>query len=51
LGEMNPEQLKVCLLDKETRRIVPVQFSDNLDVLTKLFSSAEMKRQLVGKNK
>jgi len=48
LGEMNPEQLKVCLLDEETRNLVPLQYSSNIDDLVKLFASAEEKRKLVG---
>ena len=48
LGEMNPSQLKVCLLDEKTRNLLPVSYSSNIDVLVKLFSSAEEKRKLVG---
>ncbi len=47
LGEMNPAQLKICLLDEETRNLNPVAYSDNIDNLIKLFSSAEEKRKLV----
>ena len=48
LGEMNPSQLKVCLLDEKTRNLLQVSYSDNIDDLIKLFSSAEEKRKLVG---
>lgn len=48
LGEMNPSQLKVCLLDEKTRNLMPVSYSENIDDLVKLFSSAEEKRKLVG---
>ena len=48
LGEMNPGQLKICLLDEETRHLTPVTYSGNIDGLIKLFSSAEEKRKLVG---
>lgn len=47
LGEMNPSQLKVCLLDEGTRNLIQVQYSENIDDLIKLFSSAEEKRKLV----
>ena len=48
LGEMNPAQLKICLLNEETRNLNPVAYSDNIDDLVKLFSSAEEKRKLIG---
>lgn len=48
LGEMNPGQLKICLLDEKTRNLMPVSYSENIDDLIKLFSSAEEKRKLVG---
>jgi DNA gyrase/topoisomerase IV subunit B len=48
LGELSPHQLKICLLDEETRHFTPVSFSENMDDLIKLFSSAEEKRKLVG---
>ena len=48
LGELSPHQLKICLLDEETRHFTPVTFSENMDDLIKLFSSAEEKRKLVG---
>lgn len=47
LGELSPYQLKISLLDEPTRRLVPVKYSDNIDDLIKLFSSAEEKRKLV----
>ena len=48
LGEMNPAQLKICLLDEETRFHMPITYSENMDELVNLFSSAEEKRKLVG---
>jgi len=48
LGEMNPGQLKVCLLDEGTRNLMQVAYSENVENLVKLFSSAEEKRKLVG---
>ena len=47
LGELSPHQLKICLLDEGTRHLTPVTFSENMDDLIKLFSSAEEKRKLV----
>ena len=47
LGEMNPGQLKVCLLDEPTRNLIPISYSSNMDELVKLFSSAQEKRRLV----
>jgi len=48
LGELSPHQLKICLLDEGTRHLTPVSYSENIDDLIKLFSSAEEKRKLVG---
>ena len=48
LGELSPHQLKICLLDEPTRHFTPVTYSENIDALIKLFSSAEEKRKLVG---
>ena len=47
LGELSPYQLKISLLDEKTRRLIPVQYSSNIDDLIKLFSSADEKRKLV----
>jgi DNA gyrase/topoisomerase IV subunit B len=48
LGELNPQQLKVCLLDKKTRHLIPVTYSNNIESLMKMFSSADEKRKLLG---
>jgi DNA gyrase/topoisomerase IV subunit B len=47
LGELSPDQLKVCLLDEPTRNLMPITYSKNMDDLVSLFSSAEEKRKLV----
>jgi len=47
LGELSPHQLKICLLDEGTRNLIPIKYSENIDELIKLFSSAEEKRNLV----
>jgi DNA gyrase subunit B len=47
LGEMNPNQLRVCLLDEPTRNLMQVEYSEDIDSLIKLFSSADEKRKLV----
>ena len=44
---MNPSQLKICLLDEGTRNLTQVKYTDNINALVKLFSSAEEKRKLV----
>ena len=49
LGEMNPSQLKVSLLDEPTRNLIPITYTGNVDGLIKLFSSAEHKRRLISK--
>jgi DNA gyrase subunit B len=48
LGELSPPQLKMCLLEPTTRNLMPIKYSENIDSLIKLFSSAEEKRKLVG---
>jgi len=47
LGELSPNQLKICLLDVKTRNLIPIDYSANIATLEKLFSSAEEKRKLV----
>lgn len=47
LGELSPFQLKICLLDEETRHLIPITYSNQIEELVKLFSSAEEKRKLV----
>ena len=47
LGELNPKQLKVCLLQESTRHLVKVKYSDNIDELLKMFSNVNAKRKLV----
>jgi DNA gyrase subunit B len=47
LGEMNPDQLKVCLLDKDTRQLELVKYTDEPEEIFKLMSSADMKRELL----
>ena len=47
LGEMNPIQLKLSLLDPKLRHHNQIKYSGNIDELINLFSSAEEKRKLV----
>ncbi len=47
LGEMNPDQLKVCLLDKETRRLEKIDYPENAEEIFQLMISAELKRGLI----
>ncbi len=47
LGEMNPAQLRICLLDEATRNLIPIEYSKDIDKLSILFSSAEEKRKLI----
>jgi DNA gyrase/topoisomerase IV subunit B len=50
LGELNPNQLKICLLQESTRHHIPVKYSDDIDELLKLFSDVDAKRKLVSEN-
>jgi DNA gyrase subunit B len=47
LGEMNPEQLKVCALDQSTRHLIKVEYPDNIEDLYILMTDAEKKRELI----
>ena len=45
---MNPDQLKVCLLDKETRRLEKIEYPDDPEEIWKIMTDAESKRGLIG---
>jgi len=47
LGELNPDQLKVCAINEKTRKLIPIKFSDNLGKIMKLFSDVNTKRKLL----
>lgn len=47
LGELDPHQLKICLLDEKTRHLISISYSENIDRLINLFSSASEKRTLL----
>jgi len=47
LGEMNPDQLKVCLLDKDTRKLELIRYPTDPAEIFELMISAELKRELI----
>ena len=47
LGELNPKQLKACLIDPKTRKLIQVDYTSDIDKLTKLFSDVDAKRKLL----
>jgi DNA gyrase subunit B len=47
LGELNPDQLKVCAIDIKTRKLYQVKYTNNLEKLSKLFSDVNTKRELL----
>lgn len=47
LGEMNPNQLKKCLIDEKTRNLIPITYSENMENMIKLFSDVSHKRELL----
>lgn len=50
LGELNPEQLKKCVIDSQ-RRLTQVTFQENIENLVSLFENAETKRELLTEEK
>ena len=48
LGEMMPNQLKECLLNKEVRRLQRIPYTDNPEEIFKIMTDAEAKRGLIG---
>jgi len=47
LGEMNPDQLEVCLLDINYRKLIPVTLPEDKNDIFQLMTSSELKRKLV----
>jgi DNA gyrase/topoisomerase IV subunit B len=47
LGEMNPDQLQVCLLDEKTRRLVRIAYPKDCNGIFDLMLKSEEKRKLV----
>jgi len=48
LGEMDPFELKICLLDKDTRHLELIEFPEDPMDIFKLMTDAELKRDLIG---
>jgi len=48
LGEFNPSQLKTFTTDEKTRRLIQVQFTDDMNNIMKLFTSVDAKKELLG---
>jgi len=47
LGEMQPEQLRISTMDEKTRKLIPIDFTTDMDYLVKLLSDTSEKRKLV----
>ena len=47
LGEMSSNQLKTVLIDEDTRRLIKVNYTSNIDRMIKLFSDSGEKRKLL----
>lgn len=47
LGEMSPQQLKICLMDEKTRRLIKLEYTNNQNELIKIFTDVEAKRDLL----
>lgn len=48
LGEMMPNQLKECLINKEVRHLQRIPYTDNPEEIFKIMTDAEAKRGLIG---
>ena len=47
LGELNPDQLKICLINEDTRKLIPVTWSNDLQKIVNLFLSSAEKLRLM----
>jgi DNA gyrase/topoisomerase IV subunit B len=47
LGELDPWQLKICLLDEKTRRLTKIEYSSDIKKILKLFTDVEEKKKLL----
>lgn len=47
IGELNPWQLKICCIDESTRKLIRVQYSNDLSKIMELFSDVNKKRELL----
>lgn len=47
LGEFNPEELKRFTLDKDTRRLIQVEWGEHIEDLISLYTESEEKRNLM----
>jgi len=47
LGELSPWQLKICLLDHNSRKLTRVNYSQDLNQIMKLFQDVNAKRDLL----
>jgi len=45
---MDPFELKICLLDKDTRHLELIEFPEDPMDIFKLMTDAELKRDLIG---
>lgn len=48
LGEMMPNQLKECLINKEVRHLQKIPYTDDPEEIFKIMTDAEAKRGLIG---
>ena len=47
LGELDPWQLKICLLDEKTRKLTKIEYSSDIKKILKLFTDVEEKKKLL----
>jgi len=47
LGEMSPHQMKISLIDNDTRRLQQVKYTEDIVAMGKLFSDSGVKRELL----
>ncbi len=47
LGELTPDQLEIVAINEQTRKLIPVKYTENYDELYNLFKNVDEKRKLL----
>jgi DNA gyrase/topoisomerase IV subunit B len=47
LGQLTPQQIKVCLIDPTTRHLIKIDYTNSIEKMIKMFSDPNEKRKLL----